>query len=426
MSLFDALKEKDNPYGIPLLTAGLSILANNRGDTAGAPAIFSGFKDGLSMYKTQNEQREKDQQKAMLRKLLGQYADGNEQQSTNPFAPPSAGGAVQSLSDFHARQASPALSAGAQGGLPMAGSQPQATAQQPDAYGANPQQNGQSSPNEHSMRELISKLAIAGMSPDNIHQMLPVLAKMTPDYQAQNLMVRGSDGQPQPLMVNSHGNTTMLPHNIAGKQHAVDLGGRSVMVDEYTGKPSAAFDKSVSPDAQLRANTAYGVAGLQNQNRLDVASMNNQASGKTNADDRLFRAVDAEVSRIEEAVKEGYKGTGVIADAATSIPFLGKHLRGFTDPRTQKVEGSSNALRGLMTKLVHGGRASNQDMEQVSKMLFMAANDPPEQREWAIKRLKVYLGDLEKRGPISESQQPASKSYIPEEEDIDFSGWYAE
>lgn len=270
MSLFDALKAKDNPYGIPLLTAGLSILANNRGDTAGMPAIFSGFKDGLSMYGQDNDRREKARQQARLQNVIDQHYGNSGQQSTNQFAPPAADGAVQSLSDFKARQSSPAFSAGAQGGLPMAQAQPQEMAQQPSAYGVSPQQNG------HSMRELVSKLAMAGMSPDNIGQLLPVLAKTLPEYQAQNMMVRGSDGQPQYLMANNQGDTTMLPYAVAGKQNAVDLGGRSVMVDEYTGKPSTAFDKSESPDARSRANVAYRVASMNNQKDMDIAELNNK------------------------------------------------------------------------------------------------------------------------------------------------------
>lgn len=425
MSLFDALKEKDNPYGIPLLTAGLSILANNRGDNAGAPALFAGFKDGLSMYGQENARREKDQQKAMLQKLIAQHYGDSGQQNPSQFAPPSADGAVQSLRDFNARQASPALSA----------AQPhQATAEQPNAYGANPQENGQSLPNEHSMRELISKLAIAGMSPDNIHKMLPVLAKMTPNYQAQNLMVRGSDGQPQPLMVNSHGNTTMLPHNIAGKQHAVDLGGRSAMVDEYTGKPSAAFDKSVSPDAQLRANTAFGVAGMNNQNRLEVAGLQAMnRPGYVSPDGTIARPTDKQmelrglahamrgsVKTIKDLVEDGYRGVSKMDYLLTNPPLgLAPYTQDWASSKAQQMNTAVNALKGFVTKAVHGGNASNQDMKQIENMLTILEGSDSKAKLQKLDQMERFIHGIEQRARVED--------YYPQgPEKMDFTDWYSE
>ena len=416
MSLLDAFKQKDNPYGIPLLSAGLSILAANRGDTAGAPALLAGLKAGLGSYKEQKEQRLKDQLNERIAKAFGSYVA------------PAASGAVQALTDSRIRQAGATPNGMAQSAEPVSSQQPPATSGMQNATGG---VNG--------IRGLINELAIAGMNADTIHQILPVLAKNLPDYQAQNLMVRGADGQAQPMMINSHGNTTMLPYNIAGKQHAVDLGGQSFMVDEYTGKPTAAFDKSVSPDAQLKANTAYGVAGMNNRNAMDIANLNNQtrlavgemrtngASGDTSKptekqaeNNAIFSAMQNEVNHIEKILNEGFSGMGPVDDALISMPsIVGRHTRGFASPHAQQMNSAVNALRGFVTKAIHGGRASNQDMEQVTRMLSMSENDDPKVKQFAIERLRNYLKGMEMRanGVLSTPQQPALEEI---EEELDW------
>ncbi len=404
MSLLNAFRQKDNPYGIPLLTAGLSILANNRGDTAGAPALLAGLKDGLGMYEQEKARREKDKINDRIAKVFGSYAA------------PTAEGDVKALTDFRSRQtASP---------MPSRQETPATngmTGTHVKEYG------GASTHSAHSMRGLVNELAMLGMDADNIHQLLPVLAKNIPDYQAQNLMVRGDDGQAKPMMINSHGDTTMLPYNIAGKQKEVDLGGQSFMVDEYTGRPTMAFGKSVSPDAQLRANTAFGVAGMNNRNAMDIANLNNKtrlavgemrakgASGDTSKstekqaeNNALFSAMQDEVSRIEQVVKEGFSGTGLVDDALISMPsIVGRHTRGFASPHAQQMNSAVNALRGFVTKAIHGGRASNQDMEQVTRMLSMSENDDPKVKQYAIERLRNYLKGMEMRanGVLSTPQQ---------------------
>lgn len=292
MSLFDALKEKDNLYGLPLLQAGLTILANNRGNTAGAPAILSGFNTGLSSYQTMAK-------RANIRKLAEQMKD--------PPPPPSSGfqPAVPPRRDF-----TPVPREITDGFLPQKEQNFTPVTQQPNSMWPQKEQNFTPVPQEmqsaqtqlagnykpeiqeirhpnavdyqppqgnanvyggQAKMEILKQFILENMDETNAPQMLGLYQKMMPSYKQDSFIIKGAGGVPQRVLVNSNGESQVLPYHEFDKVEQVDTSSQLYYIDPYTGEPRATYKKGIPPEAELKAHTSMAIANAKNATQERIA-----------------------------------------------------------------------------------------------------------------------------------------------------------
>lgn len=411
MSLFDALKEKDNLFGLPLLQAGLTILANNRGNTAGAPAILSGFNAGLSSYQTMDK-------RARIRKFAEEMKNPPPEVKKDPPPTPSSWfqPAVPPRRNFTPvpQQPNSMLPQQEQNFTPvpqeMQSDQPQLAGnykpeiqeiRHPNAVDYQPPQGTANVYGGQAEREMLKQLILANMDETNFPQLLGLYQKTQPSYKQDSFIIKGAGGVPQRVLVNSNGESQVLPYNEFGEAKQADTGSHLYYIDPHTGEPRAIYKKGVSPDKGLQANTSMAIANENIASRERIAQ--EQATNKPKKIDQktkeriaLFNELGREFKNMRALFEGGYKGLSAGENLLINPPFqaMSPYTRGFASANGQIMNNIIENIKIVLTKIKNTGTPSNLDLKKIENTLTLLANDSPEVKEHVLNRIDLFIEEI--------------------------------